>query len=103
MESARVNGRDNLINYDNGWLTVANRSAAECADARFDGSRFCGVKIIEVHLCERHAACLCGLVGDHRTSVDELLGAPDQGTARAGKKFNVGRPGVPRWRRYVAG
>src|SRR5665647_2283795 len=101
MEPLRVEGRDNLINYDIGRVTVASRSTAECTDACFDGRRFCGIKVIEMHLCERHAACLRGLVGDHRTSIDELLGASDQRTARAGKKFNVARPGVPRWRWYV--
>ena len=39
MQSARVHCRDDLVNGHIGGVAVANRSAAECADARIHGRR----------------------------------------------------------------
>src|SRR6266404_8725523 len=47
MQSARVHRRDDLINGHIGWVTVANSSAAERADARIHGRRISGIKIVE--------------------------------------------------------
>ena len=74
MQSARVHRRDDLINGHIGWVTVANRSASERADARIHGRRFLRIKIVEMHFREGHAG-LRRLEGNERTSINDPLGA----------------------------